>query len=57
MAARAPGTFSSGIFEGAVSMFADKREGVAAALRSGVALEVVADAEGVSATTHLRLVA
>jgi transposase-like protein len=34
-----------------MSMFADKREGVAAALRSGVSLEAVADAEGVSATT------
>lgn len=34
-----------------MSKFADKREGVAAALRSGVALEAVADAEGVSATT------
>jgi transposase-like protein len=32
-------------------MFATKREGVAAALRAGVALEAVADAEGVSATT------
>jgi hypothetical protein len=35
---------------GRVSKFADKREGVAAALCSGVALEVVADSEGVSAS-------
>lgn len=34
-----------------MSKFADRREGIAAALRSGVALEAVADAEGVSATT------
>ena len=34
-----------------MSKFTDKREGCAAALRSGVALEAVADAEGVSATT------
>jgi transposase len=34
-----------------MSKFADSSEGVAAALRSGVSLEAVADAEGVSATT------
>jgi transposase-like protein len=34
-----------------VSKFSDSRAGVAAALRAGVALEAVAEAEGVSATT------
>ena len=34
-----------------MSKFTDTRDGVAAALRSGVGLEAVADAEGVSPTT------